>query len=211
MEDIGETSGRAVKIHLESDRLKNEAIKQASKSFDDWLNKNLSAKLKEKSKQWKTEHGLDKIKDIVEDYVQLFIKDFEEEFNNWADNQMVNTVMIPKFNSLEELLKKELETLNKKLNALVKKAQFTYKPNCRIKIDANPDEFNFGWGGIIFESIMTGGLAAILAFFGITLIPIIIVGLGISILVGGFSIGGAVDEFYNRIKNKVVEEGLKKN
>ncbi len=93
MEQIGEASGRDVRIQHLADELIDEAINQAIESFNQWY-EGLGDQMVEKSEYWHSEHSHIWSQDkLIKDYADQFIRDLQREIDDWGNNQLRDVIL----------------------------------------------------------------------------------------------------------------------
>ena len=85
-EQIGEASGRDVRIRLVASQLIDQVIEEAAESWDKWREE-LSDRMVEKSQHWYSEHSPVFSQDkLIKDYTNRFVKDLSKEIDEWGNN-----------------------------------------------------------------------------------------------------------------------------
>ncbi len=116
LEQMGEASGRDVKIRILHDQVLDLVIEETNKSWDQWAEK-LGDRLAEKSGNWSSEHsGNFHQKEVVADFARQFNKDLSDELNDWIDNQLKENILRPYLNNLDEEIRKNLVAIRTSFN-----------------------------------------------------------------------------------------------
>ena len=210
LEQIGEASGRDVRIKELANQLVDEAFAQAIDSFSQWY-ENLTDRMVEKSQYWHSEHSHIWSQDkLIKDYANQFIRDFQTEINDWGNSQLKNVILKQSIKKLNKVIIQELQGIqnNLKLLDLQTNTQFSQQTNFNI----SGIEGDIAGAGGFMGGIGAGGAlaAGLLAFTGIGLIPVII-GAVATAIAGSFGLGLLdVDGIHDQIKIKVLEQGFEK-
>ncbi|NEQ36008.1 MAG: dynamin family protein [Okeania sp. SIO3I5] len=206
LKKIEDASGRDVKILSTTEKLKNQSIKQAAKSWDKWV-EGLGDRLEEKSSEWCSEHSLlwDKEK-VIKDYAEGFASSLETELENWS-NREVKEILVNNLEVLSKEIYQNLEFIRMDLQAV----------DCQINSNLN-EQFNFAIENIkgdgldissvikleenydskksgLWENLTLGGLTAgaLFMFTGVGFLPIFLAGSAVA-LISSFLGMGADDE-----------------
>ena len=116
LEQIGEASGREVKVRILHDQILDLVVEETNKSWDQWAEK-LEERLAEKSGYWSSEHtGNFHQKEVVADFARQFNKDLSDELNDWIDNQFKENILRPYLNDLDEEIRKNLAAIQTSFN-----------------------------------------------------------------------------------------------
>lgn len=211
-EQIGEASGRDVKIRNLANNMKKEALEKATASWDNWM-KNLPERMAKKSEKWDSgghSHIWSQDK-LIQNYVDKFIREIQKGINDWGNDELGNSILKPKLIELGNEILKELESLQDNCKFLGRPTNDEMSLNLNLinikGIDANFSGAGGFIGGFTLGSFGTMGL---LFLSPLTIIPAILVGVGAG-LIGAFGFGLVdVDGIHNKIKQKVCEIGLEK-
>lgn len=210
LEQIGEASGRDVRIQYLADQLIDEAINQAIESFNQWYER-LGERMVEKSEYWhsKESHIFSQDK-LIRDYADQFIRDLQREIDDWGNSQLRDVILKQKIEELNKGIRQEIEGIQKNLQLLDLRINTKFSQQTTFKISGIDGDIA-GAGGFRGGIGAGGALAAgLLAFTGIGLIPIIIAAVATAIA-GSFGLGLLdVDGIHDQIKIKVIEQGFKK-
>jgi uncharacterized tellurite resistance protein B-like protein/signal recognition particle receptor subunit beta len=210
IEQIGEASGRDVKMRPIAQKIKKEAFAQSLKSWQKWyagLNERMSAK----SKLWSSEHSPVWSRDkLIKDYTNQFIVSLSEEIDKWGNETLKNMILREYVNLLDTNIAYHLEAIQADFKNLdvVLKTNFSHQLKLSI-IDINDDFMGFaGIGG----GISIGGAlaAALFLFTGVGFIALIVTSV-VGAIAGSFGLGMLdIDGIHDKIKSKVLELGLQK-
>jgi uncharacterized tellurite resistance protein B-like protein/GTPase SAR1 family protein len=204
IEQIGEASGREVKIRLITNSLLDDVIEEANQSWNDWID-SLTDKLAEKAEKWKSEHSSIFSRDLlVADYTYQFNKDISSELDSWIENELKINILQKYLESLEEYIQEEIKSLEYDFVALNQTINKQHSPNWTF-----PNYFNFNEGADILGNVGLAGLgAAVLVPAFIFAGPILAI---IGGLIGGGLIGTGIGGFLgidSAIRAKVFETGI---
>jgi uncharacterized tellurite resistance protein B-like protein len=210
LEQIGEASGRYVKLRNLAKKLKKEVIQEAVEFWGQWK-QGLAERMTEKSKQWSSEHSHIWSRDkLIRDYTDQFGQELEREINNWGTSQIRDTLLKQKLVILDRGIHEELEALQQSLQTLDEQINTNFSQQLDFtisEIDSNLDGATGIFGGVGFGGL---GAAALFALTPITLIPAIITGV-VAVIVGSAGLWLAdVDGIHDKIKQKVCELGFQK-
>jgi uncharacterized tellurite resistance protein B-like protein/GTPase Era involved in 16S rRNA processing len=209
LEQMGEASGRDVKIRYESDRYQEQAIEQARELWKQW-NQGISEKIEDKSKSWKSKYShIFQQKELIRDYTNQFTSDLRKEIDSWGSTKLRDEILKPSAEKLERLIRQELEALQENLKTIDRQINTNFSQQMNFRITGINDDI-CGAGGFLGGIGAGGALAAGLVFAGIAIIPIIIAAV-VAGIAGSFGLGLLdVDGIHDKIKLKVCEEGLQK-
>lgn len=111
LEQIGEASGREVKISLLHDQILDLVFEEVNKSWDKWAEK-LGDRLLQKSESWTSEYtGNFHQKELIADYTNQFNRDLSEEIDGWIENHLKKDILQPYLNNLDNEIRKNLEAI----------------------------------------------------------------------------------------------------
>lgn len=86
LEQIGEASGREVKLRIFHDQILDSVIERVNKSWEGWI-AGLGERLAEKTESWTSEHSAIWSRDqLIAAYGRQFNKDLSEELDYWVEN-----------------------------------------------------------------------------------------------------------------------------
>ncbi|UBF25093.1 dynamin family protein [Kovacikia minuta CCNUW1] len=200
LEQIGEASGREVKIRILWEEVLESVIEKTNKSWDQWV-EGLGDRLAEKTEQWSSEHSTIWSRDkLIADYAQQFNKDLTEEQSNWIENQLKKVVLQPALDDLDDEVRKELSAIQAGIEDID-----------ALKDSQSPNWVFYGQGNSVnCDSRFIGNLG--LAGLGVALfVPAIILAgpILLGLVAGGLfgtGIGGLL-EIDTDIRAKVFEQG----
>jgi uncharacterized tellurite resistance protein B-like protein/GTPase SAR1 family protein len=203
LEQIGEASGRDVRIRFLANTLVDEVIEEANESWDAWVD-GLGERLAEKVEQWSSKHSAIWSRDeLVKDYTDQFNRNLSTELDIWIENELKQKILTRYVEQLGTSIGKEIETLESSF----------YEIN---KFINNKSTQNWVFSGTsaaadmggIFGNIGLAGLGAAL------LLPTFIFAGPILFIVGNLMAGsllgsgvGGVLGFDAKIREKVFEVG----
>ena len=204
IEQIGEASGREVKIRLITNSLLDDVIEEANQSWNDWID-SLTDKLAEKAEKWKSEHSPIFSRDLlVADYTYQFNKDISTELDSWIENELKINILKKYFELLEEYIQEEIKSLEYDFVALNQTINKQQSPNWIFAKYSN-----FNEGANILGNVGLAGLgAAVLVPAFMFAGPILVI---IGGLIGGGLIGTGIGGFLgidSAIRAKVFETGI---
>jgi uncharacterized tellurite resistance protein B-like protein/predicted GTPase len=210
LEQIGEVSGRDVKLRNLAKKLKKGAIQEAVESWGQWK-QGLAERMTEQSKQWSSEHSHIWSRDkLIRDYTDQFGQALEREINNWGTSQLRDTILLQKLAVLDKGIRQEIEALQQSLKIIDDQINTNFSQQLDFtinEIDSNLDGATGIFGGVGFGGL---GAAALFALTPITLIPAIITGV-VAVIVSSVGLWLAdVDGIHDKIKQKVCELGFQK-
>jgi hypothetical protein len=203
LEQIGEASGRDVRIRLLANTLVDEVIEEANESWDAWVD-GLGERLAEKVDQWSSKHSAIWSRDeLVKDYTNQFNRNLSTELDIWIENELKQKILTRYVEQLGTSIEKEIETLESSF----------YEIN---KLINNKSTQNWVFSGTsaaadmggVFGNIGLAGLGAAL------LLPTFIFAGPILFIVGNLMAGGLLGSgvggvlgFDAKIREKVFEVG----
>jgi uncharacterized tellurite resistance protein B-like protein/GTPase SAR1 family protein len=216
LEQIGEASGRDVRIRRIADQLIQQSFEQANEAWDKWAEE-LGDRIADKSAYWSS-NANEKAK-IFQDYTNQFIRDISAELNNWIIQDVENGILRPNIEYLEREISQEIEAIHSSLKTLDLKigsnlssqidlslSDVGVKMNITSSIGSN----NSDEGGIGFLGSLGGGglvASALLAFTGLGLIPIALAG-GAAAFGLGWLFGEDKDKVHAQLKQTVYDKSF---
>jgi uncharacterized tellurite resistance protein B-like protein/GTPase SAR1 family protein len=210
LEQIGEASGRNVKIKDLANQLHEEAYAEAIDSFNEWCEE-LGERMVGKSQRWRSNYSHIWDRDtLIQDYTEQFVRDIKKEIDNWGEKQLGKGILQPHLKVLEESIRQELKELQQNIRMLDKQINTNFAQETRFNIGGiNEGDFDSGefMGGLKIGGALAAGL---FVFTGIGLIPIIIAGVVAAIFGGGIMGMLNGEEIHNKIKASVLEKGFEK-
>jgi len=209
LDQIGEASGRDVKIQLIAANLKNEVFDQAVKSLIEQY-EGLEERMVEKSQHWKSVHNpvLSQAK-LILDYTNCFIRDLSIEIDEWGNKQLKEVILQQSINILNADIKKMFDAIQSKYKNIDSEVNASFSERIKLSIDGISDDF-IGSGGIRGGLGIGAFAAGLLAFSGIGFMAIIIASVATGIA-SSFGLGMLdIDGLHNQIKMKVLKRGYEK-
>lgn len=209
LEQIGEASGRDVRIRLLRNELVDEVVDEVNTSWKAWVEQ-LVERLTERAEHWSSGHNAILSRDkLIQDYASQFNRDLSAELESWIENQLKQAILKPKLEIFDDkindelhAIKSEIESINQKINTKNPNWIFSGKGNNDFAANANID--------ILGELGLAGLGAALLIPAVVFAGPILGV---IGSLVGGGLLGtgvGSMLDLNSKVKSKVFEVGCKK-
>ena len=210
IEQIGEISGRDIKIYTLAKTLKKEAYKKAIEYRQKW-HKELRDRISEKSKSWHSEHSPVWSQDqLIKDYTNQFIRDLSLEIDEWGTKVLKDVILQKYIKFLDANIQHELDAIQADFKNLDIQVHSNFSSQMQLSIDGINDDFK-GFMGIGGGIGIGGALAAgLLVFTGVGFIAVIVASVAATIA-GSFGLGMLdMDGLHDKIKQKILEEGLKK-
>jgi GTPase Era involved in 16S rRNA processing len=222
LEQIGEASGRDVRIRNLANQLKEKAIQQAKDgwvywykgsyegSYSDYWYKSLGERMADKSKNWKSIHNpFSSQNTLIIDYINQFNQDLSKEIKDWGSNKLDNGILKPKLKQLNE----EIEQEFKAIKAEFRKFDLQFNSHLSEQLETlviNHINDDFVGAGAFAGGIGIGGaLAAALIFLAPIGIVAAIIASVVAAITGTFGLGMLdVDGLRDKIKLKVCAKGL---
>ncbi|MFB2937569.1 dynamin family protein [Aerosakkonemataceae cyanobacterium BLCC-F154] len=194
LEQIGEASGRDVKIRLLADKLLDEVRQPVDKSWNQWVN-SLEDRLRKKSDKWTSENSPIWSRDaLARDFAGQFNDDLAAELDIWITHQLQARILKEPLETLDSAIDQHLTTILSGLQSLNQNINNS-SPNLayfneKIASGTTTDEW-FGSVG------MTG--------FAVTVIPVFMAAYQLSLLkvVTDMMLGGVT----NMIKGNAFDLG----
>ncbi len=209
-EQIGEASGRDVRIRLVASQLIEQVIEEAAESWDKWR-EGLGDRMAEKSQRWSSEHSpVWSQNELIKDYTNQFVKDLSKEIDEWGNTELKDVILQNNLKILDTRIEYELDAIQSEFKNIEQQVKADFSEQLQISIDGIQDD-SMGLGGLNRGLGMGGTLAVgLLAFTGIGFIGIIIASLAATIA-GSFGLGMFdVDGLHDKIKMKIFEIGFQK-
>jgi uncharacterized tellurite resistance protein B-like protein len=210
LEQIGEVSGRDVKIRLLANQLIEQVLEQANASWRDWY-EDIGERMANKSQYWYSAHSPVWSQDkLIQDYIKCFIKDFSAEIDDWSNQQLKDVIISEKLEILDANIEYELKAIQGEFMKLDMPANTSFSEQLQLSINDISDKF-MGLGGIGGGIGIGGFLAAgLLAFTGIGFMAAIVASVAAAIA-GSFGLGMLdIDGLHEQIKMKVLDIGFQK-
>jgi uncharacterized tellurite resistance protein B-like protein/GTPase SAR1 family protein len=209
-EQIGEASGREVKIRLIASQLIEQVIEEAAESWDEWREK-LGDRMAAKSQKWYSEHSPVWSQDkLIKDYTNQFIRDLSKEIDDWGNKQLKDVILQNNLKILNANIEYELDAIQSNFKNIEQQINAKFSEQLQLSINGITDDF-MGLGGLGGGIGIGGALAAgLIVFTGIGFVAIIIASLAATIA-GSFGLGMFdVDGLHDQIKFKIFETGFQK-
>ncbi len=202
LEQIGEASGRDLKIRAIANEFIENIYEEANKSWDEWIEA-LVEKLCLKSNEWESEYSeIWNREKLTQDYASQFNQDLSEELDNWINEELKKNILQKPLESLDIAIQFELEKLNHEFKTL--KTLQEQESDDLTLLDNNQNDLisisdNGFWGG--FGAIGVGA----------ALVPVVFIAGPVLAIIAGLGAGlfgaGMLEE---SVKEKVIELGLEK-
>ncbi|AFY50262.1 hypothetical protein Nos7524_4510 [Nostoc sp. PCC 7524] len=206
LEQIGEFSGRDVKICLLTIQLIEQALEKANVSWNEWY-VDLDERMALRSEHWHSEHKLLWNQDkLIRDYIQCFVRDLSDEIDQWVNNQLKDVILQENLQDLNINIKYELDAIQSEFNLLDMKSNTTFSEELKLSINDITDQL-IELDNIDFSAALQEEL---LVFTGIGFIPVALANVTAVI---GSSFGSRMldsDRFHHQLKMSVLEIGLQK-
>jgi hypothetical protein len=209
-EQIGEASGRDVRIQILASQLIEKVIEEAAQSWDDWYEE-LGDRMVDKSQHWYSEHSpVWSQSELIKDYTNQFIRDLSKEIDDWGNTQLKDVILQKNLKILDANIEYELDAIQSEFQDIEQQVKADFSEQLQISIDGIQDD-SMGLGGLNRGLGMGGTLAVgLLAFTGIGFVAIIIASLAATIA-GSFGLGMFdIDGLHDQIKMKIFEIGFTK-
>jgi len=210
IEQIGEISGRDIKIYTLAKTLKKEAYNKAIEYRKKWY-ENLCDRISTKSESWHSEHSHIWSQDkLIKDYTNQFIRDLSLEIDEWGTKVLKDIILQNNIKFLDANIEHELDAIQADFKNLDIQVHSDFSSQIQLSIDGISDDF-MGFVGIGGGIGIGGALAAgLLVFTGFGFIAVIAASVAATIA-GSFGLGVLdMDGLHHQIKKKIIEEGLKK-
>ncbi|MBE9225554.1 dynamin family protein [Phormidium sp. LEGE 05292] len=164
LEQIGEASGKDVKIQLLANKLLDEVREPVHKSWNQWVN-SLEDRLRKKSEKWTSENSPIWSRDaLARDFASQFNDDLAAELDIWITHQLQARILKEPLETLDSDIEQHLTTilsglqsLNRQINTASRNLAYF---NEKIATGATAEEW-------FFSSLGVAGLA-------VALIPVIV-------------------------------------
>lgn len=209
-EQIGEASGRDVRIRSLASQLIKQVIEEAAESWGEW-HEGLRDRMNKKSQHWYSEHSPVWSQDkLIQDYTNHFIRDLSKEIDDWGNKQLKDVILQNNLNILDANIEYELDAIQSEFQNIEQQVKANFSEHLRFSINGITDDF-MGLGGFGGGLGIGGALAAgLIVFTGIGFVAIIIASVAATIA-GSFGLGMFdVDGLHNQIKTKILDIGFEK-
>ncbi|KYC36268.1 hypothetical protein WA1_41825 [Scytonema hofmannii PCC 7110] len=210
LEQIGEASGRDVRIRILANQMREQAFEQAAESLGEWCEE-LGDRMVDNSQRWYSEHSpVWNQNKLIQDYINQFVRDLSRELDKWGNEQLQDIILKENLETLNTNVDYELDAIQAKFSNLEQQIQTNFSEQLKISIDGITDDF-MGLGGIGGGLGIGGALAAgLIVFTGVGLIAVIVTAVATAIA-SSFGLGMLdVDGLHEQVKQKVLEIGLDK-
>ncbi|HEY9822988.1 MAG TPA: dynamin family protein [Candidatus Sericytochromatia bacterium] len=223
LEQIGEASGRDVRIRNFADKLIEASIQQVAESWDKWV-EGLGERIAAKSGDWISEYSplWDKEK-LLKDYANQFTHSLSTEIDEWWNRQVADTILKQNVTNLDQQIRYEIEAIRYNLQILDSQIstnlteQFSLitlaKGIDKLGVSSVSQSAGNEEGGIsLMGGIGAGGLTfgALALFTGLGLVPLLLAG-GAAAAIGSFLFGGPdEDQLHIQAKQKVYDLGFQR-
>jgi uncharacterized tellurite resistance protein B-like protein/GTPase Era involved in 16S rRNA processing len=205
LEQIGEASGRDVKIQLLADKLLDEVIEPVDKSWNQWVN-SLEDRLRKKSEKWTSENSpIWNREALAREFASQFNDDLAAELDAWITYHLQPRILKEALESLDSAIDQHLTTILSGLQSLNRQINNS-SPNVayfnqKIASGATADEWFFG-------SLGMAGLAVALIPVIIVAGPLLTIIASVSaVITGGAGLGMMMGGVTNMIKGNVFDFG----
>lgn len=217
VEQIGEASGRDVKIRISAEELIDQAIEEATLSFNQWIEE-LEDKIYRNSQLWQAQNNHKKKLSI--EYANQFERSLFAELNNWIEQELSISILHKYVNILDQQIHQELSAIQQNIQKFDTRTGLNLSTQFNLSlstvgfdknltpVDVSDEHIN---NFALFDGLRAGGTiaTALLAFTGVGLVPIALVG-GTAALVSGFLFGEDSELVKEQIKQQVIEQGITK-
>ncbi|MBD2534845.1 dynamin family protein [Nostoc flagelliforme FACHB-838] len=206
LEQIGEASGRDVKICMLAVELMDQALEKANISWNEWC-EDLTERMVSRSDNWYFKHNpIGNNKKLILEYSQCFIKDLLDEINEWNTNQFNNIILRESLQILEANIKHELNLIQANCQQLGIRLDTSFSKEIELlSRDITSDFMKFS--SISIRNALVVKLEQSIGIdFGFIAAFVAKVTAMIASNFGLDSVDN--EEFYNSIKMKVLEIGL---
>ncbi|XZN97612.1 MAG: dynamin family protein [Microcoleus sp.] len=223
-EQMAEASGRDVKMRNLANKLREESVKEATESWNEWV-KILDDRMATKSKEWTSVHShIFSQNKLIRDYANQFVWELTQEIDDWSAKKLQFilkqkiAILDSKINEEISAIRQDFQQLDLQLSTslVTQFNNFAARNLGGIGIDgldiASSINSDIGGAGGFLGGLGIGGAvaAALLAFAGVGIIPVILTGLAAA-SGGSFGLGMLdVDGIHSQSKQKVCELGLQK-
>ncbi len=202
LEQIGEASGRDVRIRLLADQLRDQVIEQANEYWNKWIEE-LDGRLAYKSIEWSSKHsGIWSRDKLAQDYASQFNKDLSAELEIWINEQFKQAILKQPLETLDDAIRQELQTIHSEFQNLIYLLDNEFT-NWTF-LSENQTDWN-----LITNNGFWGGFGAI--GFGAALVPVVFIAGPILAIIAGLGAGllggGGIAIIEESVKEKVFQLG----
>lgn len=198
-EQIGEASGRDVKIRRLADKMIEKILEEAKESWKEWY-QCLGERMVDKSQYWHSEYSLIWRQDkLIKDYTSQFTKDLSTQIDEWGNTQFKDNILLENLKIFDAAIQYELEAIQADIQNLDLTINSNFSEQFHLFSKGASDNF-IGFAGI--------GFYLTLGIFGINFIVSIITKI-VDMMAHLLSFG-MLDGLHDQIKIKIIETGLEK-
>ncbi|KJH72252.1 dynamin family protein [Aliterella atlantica] len=202
LEQIGEVSGRDVKIRLLVNTLLDNVYEQANASWQEWL-EGLDERLVKRSEQWSSPHSpIWSRNELAKDYARQFNQDLSTELDLWINNQLKESVLKESLEILDNVIQQELQAIQsnfQNISYLLNKDSINMQFLQESQVNFSSEATKGFWGGF-------GVLG-----FGAAILPVILFTGPIMAIILGMGAGTwgmiGITALEESIKNNVFQMG----
>lgn len=215
LEQIGEASGRSIRIGQTTSGLNDTTIDKVIESWQVWQ-ESIADRLIEKSNSWNTDS--DQKEKIKSQYYTQFMRDLSQDIDAWLENEVKCTILGPNLEVLDSQIHNELLAVRKQLELLDSTVGSTLSEQFSLSLSNLGVNLNFGaslnssddgdgsWiigaGGGIFAGAVLGAI-------GFGFLPIVLAGGAIGAAIG-WLFGEDPAEVRQKLKGEVLQMGFDK-
>lgn len=210
LNQIGEVSGRDVKIRIMADQLAKQVSDQAVDSWNAWI-ENLAEKMAQKSVHWNSEHSpVWSQKQMIQDYTDQFVRDLSQEIDEWSNIHFTGIILEQNLKLLDAQIHSELEAIQHQFKQIDLQVDTEISKQLNLAITGIDDEFT-GVAGFL-GGVGAGGVlaGALLLFTPIGLVATAAAAVAATVA-GTLGFGMMdLDGLREQIKNRVFEMGFQR-
>lgn len=208
LEQIGEASGRDLRIRLLANKLIEQVIEQANGSWNEWL-EGLAERMADKSESWSSQHSpVWSQNQLIKDYINQFTRDLSREIDDWGNTKLSQAILKDSLEILDANIYVELQAIQAEFKSLDQQVKTNFSDQLNLAISGISDDFT-GAGGVMGGIGAGGALAAALIFFTpLGWVSLILASLATAVA-SSFGLGMLdFDGLKDQIKLKVFEVGF---
>lgn len=205
LEQIGEFSGRDVKICLLTIQLIEQSLEKTNISWNEWY-EGLEERMISRSEDWHSEYRRIWQQDkLISDYIQCFLRDLSDEIDDWVNHQLKAVILQDNLQNLTINIQYELDAIQSDLNLLDRKINTKYSEQIKLAINDVTDQ-------LLVDNIDLSALLQqeLLVFTGMGFLPVALANVNAVI---ASSLGSRMldsDRFHSEIKMSILEIGFQK-
>jgi hypothetical protein len=210
LEQIGEASGRDVKIQNLAKQLKDQCSEQAKESWNQWKN-GLPDRMTKESEKWFSKHSpVFSQKQLIEDYINQFIEGLKVNINTWGEQQFRDVILNQNLKNLDNSIYQEIEAIKTELKSLDYQVKTHISEHLDLAINGIND--NFIGDKAFLGGIGIGGAVAAALIFLTPLGWVAVITASLAAAIVGELGAGIVgfDGIRDQIKRKICELGIQK-